>query len=51
MVAIGAEFVLVSRESERVVSAADFFNNDGIAYLSKLPDEILTEVRLPVVDG
>lgn len=51
MVAIGAEFVLVSPESERVVPAADFFNNDGIDYLSKRPNEILTEVRLPAVDG
>ena len=50
-VAIGAEFVLVSPESERVVPAADFFNDDGIDYLSKRPDEILTEVRLPAADG
>ena len=50
-IALGADFVLVSRDSERVVAAADFFKNDGIEYLSKRPNEILTEVRLPAANG
>ncbi|MFQ6045407.1 MAG: FAD binding domain-containing protein [Gemmatimonadales bacterium] len=50
-VALGADFVLCGpHESERVVPAAQFFNDDGIRYLSKHPDEILTEVRLPPPD-
>jgi len=47
MVAIGAEYVLVGPQGERVVPAARFYHNDGINYLTKQPDEILTQVRLP----
>ncbi len=50
-VAIGAEFALAGPGGERVVPAARFYNNDGINYLTKHPDEILTEVRLPAPDG
>ena len=51
MVAIGAEYVLVGPGGERVVPAGRFYNNDGINYLTKQPDEILTAVRLPAADG
>jgi len=51
MVAIGAEYALVGPKGERVVPAGRFYRNDGINYLSKQPDEILTEVRLPVPSG
>jgi len=34
-----------------VVPAARFYHNDGINYLTKQPDEILTAVRLPAPDG
>jgi 4-hydroxybenzoyl-CoA reductase subunit beta len=51
MVAIGAEYALVGPQGERVVPAARFYHNDGINYLSKQPDEILTAVRLPAPDG
>ncbi len=47
MVALGAEYVLTSASSERVVPAARFYHNDGINYLTKQGDEILTAVRLP----
>ncbi len=50
-VAIGAEFVLVSPTGERVVPAARFFRDDGINYLTKHPDEILTDVRLAPSNG
>src|SRR3989442_11239645 len=50
-VAIGAEFVLVGPQGERVVPAGRFYHNDGINYLTKQPDEILAEVRLPAPDG
>ena len=49
--AIGADFVLVGPNGERVVPAARFYHNDGINYLTKQPEEILTEVRLPALDG
>ncbi len=51
MVAIGAEYVLTSASGERVVPSGRFYYNDGINYLTKQPDEILTAVRLPAQDG
>jgi len=53
MVAIGAEYRLVGPppQGERIVPAGRFYNNDGIKYLTKQPDEILAEVRLPAPNG
>jgi 4-hydroxybenzoyl-CoA reductase subunit beta len=51
MVALDAQLVLAGRGGERVVPAGRFYHNDGINYLTKQPDEILTEVRLPPPDG
>ncbi len=45
--ALGARARLVSAEGERVVAVADLFRDDGIDYLAKRPDEILTEILLP----
>src|SRR2546425_7000270 len=50
-VAIGAEFLLVGPQGERVIPAGRFYHNDGINYLTKQPDEILVEGRLPAPDG
>ena len=48
-VALGAEFVLASSQGQRVVPAAEFF----LDYLTTAlePDELLTEVRWPSLDG
>lgn len=51
MVAIGARFRLASTLGERMVEAAGFYNNDGIDYLHKRPDELLVDIHLPPVDG
>jgi 4-hydroxybenzoyl-CoA reductase subunit beta len=51
MVAIGAEYRLVGPQGERVVPAGRFYQNDGINYLTKQPDEILVDVRLPAPNG
>src|SRR5437660_886648 len=51
MVALGAEFRVVGLKGERIVPAARLYANDGINYLTKQPDEILAEVRLPPADG
>ncbi|HXI32998.1 MAG TPA: FAD binding domain-containing protein [Gemmatimonadales bacterium] len=51
MVALSAEYVLAGPQGERVVPAGRFYHNDGINYLTKQPDEILTAVRLPAPDG
>src|SRR5204863_489094 len=53
MVALGADYLLVGPPpgGERVVPAARFYQNDGINYVTKQPDEILSAVRLPRPDG
>jgi len=51
MVALDAQLVLVGPAGERMVPAGRFYHNDGINYLTKQPDEILTAVRLPPPDG
>ena len=51
MVALGADYVLLGPGGERVVPAARFYQNDGINYLTKQPDEVLAAVRLPAADG
>ncbi|HWN07898.1 MAG TPA: FAD binding domain-containing protein [Pyrinomonadaceae bacterium] len=47
MVAIGAKFRLASTLGERVIDAAGFYNDDGIDYLHKRPDELLVDIHLP----
>ncbi|HEY9283139.1 MAG TPA: FAD binding domain-containing protein [Pyrinomonadaceae bacterium] len=51
MVALGARVKLVSTLGERAVDAAGLYNDDGIDYLHKRPDELLAEVQLPARDG
>jgi 4-hydroxybenzoyl-CoA reductase subunit beta len=43
--AIGATVKLVSAGGEREVALEDLYNNDGIDYLKRRPDEILTEIK------
>ena len=47
LIALGAAVRLVSAQGEREVPLAALYNNDGIDYLSRRPDEILTEVSVP----
>lgn len=51
MVAVGVKLRLVSTLGERTVDAAGLYNDDGIDYLRKRPDELLAEIHLPPVDG
>jgi 4-hydroxybenzoyl-CoA reductase subunit beta len=51
LIALGAKVKLVSASGEREVALADLYKNDGIDYLSRKPDEILTEVVLPAEEG
>ena len=51
MVAIGAKFRLVSTLGERVIDAGGFYNDDGIDYLKKRPDELLVDIQLPPAKG
>ncbi|MDT7687329.1 MAG: hypothetical protein QOJ70_769 [Acidobacteriota bacterium] len=51
MVAIGARLRLVSTVGDRLVEARGFYNDDGIDYLHKRPDELLAEIHLPPAAG
>jgi 4-hydroxybenzoyl-CoA reductase subunit beta len=51
MVAIGAKFRLVSTLGERMIDAAGFYNDDGIDYLKKRPDELLVDIHLSPTNG
>jgi 4-hydroxybenzoyl-CoA reductase subunit beta len=51
MVAIGARLRLVSTVGDRLVDARGFYNDDGIDYLHKRPDELLVEIQLPPAAG
>lgn len=51
MVAIGAKVKLISTSGERVIEAADLYNDDGIRYLNKRSDELLSEIHLPPTNG
>jgi 4-hydroxybenzoyl-CoA reductase subunit beta len=51
MVAIGAKFRLASTLGERTIDAAGFYNDDGIDYLKKRPDELLVDIHLPPLNG
>jgi 4-hydroxybenzoyl-CoA reductase subunit beta len=46
LMALGARVRLVSHSGEREISLADLYNNDGMLYLHRKPDEILAEVLL-----
>ncbi|MGZ3438249.1 MAG: FAD binding domain-containing protein [Polyangia bacterium] len=49
--AIGAEVTLASVEGERRIAVRDLFADDGIQYLNKRSNEILTAIHVPPQDG
>ena len=51
LLALGARVTLVSANATRQVAASDLYQNDGIHYLTRQPDEILTAVHMPPMDG
>jgi 4-hydroxybenzoyl-CoA reductase subunit beta len=48
LLALGAEVKLESTGGERTLPLGQLYRDDGIAYLSRQPGEILSEVLLPV---
>jgi 4-hydroxybenzoyl-CoA reductase subunit beta len=50
-VALGAEVTLASPRGERRIAAAALYANDGMAYLTKQPDELLVHYHLPPAGG
>ena len=51
LIALGARAVLASPEDEREIPLEDLYANDGIHYLTKRPEELLTEIRVPKSEG
>ena len=51
LMALGARVRLVSQSGEREILLADLYNNDGMNYLHRKPDEILAEVMLGSMHG
>jgi 4-hydroxybenzoyl-CoA reductase subunit beta len=51
MLALNARIHLVSRQGQRTIWAKEMYNQDGISYLNKRPDEIVTAVELPPING
>jgi 4-hydroxybenzoyl-CoA reductase subunit beta len=51
LIAMGARAVLASGEGEREIAVEDLYRNDGIDYVTKRPDELLTQVFLPKSNG
>ena len=47
LIALNAVVTLVSARGAREIPVEALYQNDGIDYLSRTPDEILTEVRVP----
>src|SRR5688572_27512590 len=48
---LGARVTLAGPTGERTVPIAALYHDDGIQYLSKRPDEIVTAIVLPPADG
>ena len=47
LIALNAKVVLAGPGGEREIPVEALYRNDGIDYLSRAPDEILTEIRIP----
>ena len=51
LMALGARVRLVSRSGERELLLADLYNNDGLDYIKRKPNEILAEICLDSLRG
>jgi 4-hydroxybenzoyl-CoA reductase subunit beta len=51
LLALGASVTLLCAGGQRVLSLSDFFANDGMHYLTKRQDELLTSIALPASAG
>ena len=49
LIALGAEIKLVSTKGERILSLSDFYTGNGAMPLAIETDEVLAEVRIPVL--
>ncbi len=51
LIALGANVTLVSKNGPRELALTDLYQQDGINYLTRRPDEVLTNVLLPPSAG
>ncbi len=51
LLALGATVTLVSAAGTREVAVSDLYNNDGMQYLTRRPDELLTRIEIPDTTG
>lgn len=51
LISLGARVTLLSTQGQREVAVADLYKNDGIDYLQRRPDELLTQIELDAADG
>jgi len=51
LIAMGARARLASAAGVREIAVEDLYRNDGIDYVTKRPDELLTEIVVPSPDG
>ncbi|HEX4441271.1 MAG TPA: FAD binding domain-containing protein [Thermoanaerobaculia bacterium] len=51
LIALDARVVLAGPSGEREIPVESLYRNDGIHYLTKEPDELLTEIRIPLSPG
>jgi 4-hydroxybenzoyl-CoA reductase subunit beta len=49
--ALGARVRLVSKTADRILPVTELFLDDGIDYLAKRPEELLTEIHLPAASS
>ena len=50
-VALRARLTLVSTAGSRILEAGEFFRDDGIDYLTRRPDEIMSSIDVPLHTG
>jgi 4-hydroxybenzoyl-CoA reductase subunit beta len=51
MIALGAEVTLAGADDQRRVPVAQLYGRDGIAFLTKRPEEVLTAIHVPDPSG
>jgi 4-hydroxybenzoyl-CoA reductase beta subunit len=48
---LDAHVVLLGPSGTRTVLVADYYNTDGVHHINKAPDELMTELRVPLARG
>jgi 4-hydroxybenzoyl-CoA reductase subunit beta len=51
MVALNARVVLAGPDGERTIPAAALYHDDGMAFLTKRPEELLVRIEVPALTG